>query len=246
MTCRNTIFRSRGLLIALSALLGGIACTAHAQNLPANCGNLRPQDGFGPFDYRSEGYVPETIYRSHRALLFIVENAHFTAEVEALIRGKTSAPPGPDINYTLMRFPNHHRALLAMDKLSARVKLEQPFGARFTIECYFRRAVAWRPDDHIVRMLFAQHLIRHSRLPEASEQLAAVSASALDNPITQYNVGLLYFDMKDFKRALEQAHKAMALGLPRTELRDKLRSVNAWDDPIPETEQPAASKAQAQ
>ena len=98
------------------------------------------------------------------------------------------------------------------------------------MECYFLRAVVFRPKDRIARMLFAQFLIHKSRFDEAAEQLVVAARLALDNPFTQYNVGLLYFEMKNYPKALEQAHKALALGLDRPELRDKLKGVNAWQD----------------
>lgn len=230
------------LVMALASYLCASACVAQ-QALPSNCGNLRPADGFGPFDSRPEGYIVENTYRSHAALLYIVESAHFTPEVETLIRGKSSALPGPDIHYTLSRFPNHHRALVAVENLSIRDKVDQPSGTKFTVECYFLRAVVWRPNDRIARMLFAQFLIHKSRFDEAAEQLVAAARLASDNPFTQYNVGLLYFEMKNYPMALEQAQKALALGLDRSELRDKLKGVNAWQDASPEPKAAAPEPA---
>jgi tetratricopeptide (TPR) repeat protein len=94
-------------------------------------------------------------------------------------------------------------------------------------------------------MVYAQYLSKNKRLAEAFSQLEQASTSSPGNPFTQYNVGLVYFDLKDYERALLQAHKALELGLLRTELRDQLQSVGKWTDPVVTAEPPvdAASKA---
>jgi hypothetical protein len=53
---------------------------------------------------------------------------------------------------------------------------------------------------------------------------------AKDNPFSHFNIGLVYFDLKEYDRALAQAHKAQELGYTRTDLMDRLRSVNKWVD----------------
>lgn len=68
--------------------------------------------GFGPFDYTD----PETARPGKYGQsppLHLVEIAHFTPEVEHLVRGKSGAIYG-DLDYTLRAFPNHHRALWSM------------------------------------------------------------------------------------------------------------------------------------
>jgi hypothetical protein len=46
------------------------------------------------------------------------------------------------------------------------------------------------------------------------------------------NAGLIYFEIKNYYKALVQAHTALAMGLPRTELRDRLQSVGKWTEPV--------------
>lgn len=43
-----------------------------------------------------------------------------------------------------------------------------------------------------------------------------------------YNLGLLYFDLKDYDNALIQAQKAISLGHPLPGLKNKLQSVKRW------------------
>ncbi len=157
--------------------------------------------------------------------------AHFTPEVEALIRGTSSRLPGGDIDYTLRAIPNNHRALMAMMRLGEKEKTPQPSGSRYSIECWFERAVLFRPDDSIVRMIFSTFLNSKGRVPEANKQLDIAAAYAKDNAFTHYNIGLHYFDLKNFEQALLQAHRAALLGFPQTALRDKLQSVGKWSDP---------------
>jgi tetratricopeptide (TPR) repeat protein len=210
---------TRSALVALIAL-AALALPAAAQTSRAGgCGDLANGNN-GPYDYRS---VP-------RDQVALIENYHFTPEVEALIRGK-SAAIGADIHYVLMVFPNHARALMAMMRLADKQKIPTPHGAGYSVDCYFERALRFRADDNVVRMTYAMFLSRSARMPEALEQLGVVTAKAGDNALTHFNAGLIYFEMKQYDKALAQAHTAMALGLPRTELREQLKSAGKWTEP---------------
>ena len=198
-----------------------------AQASRSACGELN--NAYGPYDYRSD-----------RDKLPIVEIAHFTPEVEALMRGLTGLVGG-DIDYTLRAFPNHHRALLTMMRLGERTKSVQPAGAKYTVDCYFQRAVRFKPDDTTARMLFANYLLKNGRSAEANQQMEQTLALAGDNPFTHYNAGLVYLDMKNYEKALQQAHTAYALGFSRPELREALKKVGKWvEPPADATSMPAA------
>ena len=202
-----------------------------AQTLPAACGTLASTGQFGPYDYRADKYIPEPIYGSHKALLGIVDNNHFTPEVESLIRGKTGTLPGHDISYTLRAFPNHHRALIAMSALGDKEHTDKPSGSSYSVECWFQRAITWRPDDNIVRLIYANYLVKHDRQNEADQQLQFVDSKAESNAFTHNNIGLIYFEMKSYEKALIQAHKAYQLGLAIPTLKEKLKSVGKWTEP---------------
>lgn len=216
------------LLLGICLLLVSPAI-ALAQEGQGGCGSLT--QSWGPFDYRPDRYIPETTYGSHKALVGIVEGSHFTPEVEILVRGKTSASAGPDISYTLGVFPNHHRALIAMAALGEKEKTSKANGARYSVECYFRRAIAWRADDNIARMIYANYLAKAMRANEAEQQLSVVASQAGDNALTHNNIGLIYFDMKNYEKALFHAHRAYELGLGRPDLREQLKRVGKWSEP---------------
>lgn len=205
------------------ALVIGLTVTASfcalAQDNSQACGGLRSH--YGPFDYRT----------NRGETLDVVERFHFTPEVEALIRGKSSIHIGQDLSYTLGTFPNHHRALMSMMRYGQRLKTPQPPYAAYSVECYFLRALRFRPDDTTVRLMYANFLTTNARFPEAVSRLEEVERVAGDNAFTYYNIGLIYLDMKEYEKALAQAHKAMALGLGRSGLRDKLEEAGKWRAP---------------
>ena len=197
------------------------------------CGSLT--NPYGPYDFRHD-----------REKLPIVTGAHFTAEVEALIRGTTGARPGGDIDYTLRAIPNHHGALLAMMRLGENEKTEKPSGSRYTVECWFDRAIRFRSDDQVVRMIYSKFLSGKARKPEALAQLQAVKKLARDNPFTHYNLGLLFFELNEYEESLAAAHRAYDLGFLQPELRTKLQAAGQWREPtVPTVEPvpPAASDA---
>ena len=215
------------LLVVLSIFCASpLVFSQSSEAQSSTCGPLRSQGQYGPFDFRTD-----------LDKLPLVLTAHFTPEVEALIRGTTSGRPGGDIDYTLRAIPNNPRALMSMMLLGEKEKTTQPSGSRYTVECWFDRAIRFRPDDSVVRMVYTMFLTKNNRKPEAMQQLDSVLGTAKDNPFTYFNVGLLYLDMQEPGKALVQAHKAMGLGLPRTELRDKLKAMGKWEEPV--TEAPA-------
>jgi tetratricopeptide (TPR) repeat protein len=225
----------RPLLSCLAAVGMGlfvVAPMAQAQSRDpvVGCGSL-VNPVYGPFDYR----------RANAQQRDLVESAHFTPGVETLSHQKTG-PFGWDIGYTLRAFPNHPRALLTMQRLAEKEKKNPPNEAIYTVDCYYDRAIRFQPEDYVVRMLFANYLIeKGGRNDDATAHLEYARSRNEDNPFTQFNVGMLYFDMKNYDKALEQAHRAMALGMPRQELKDRLKSVNRWLEP----EEVAAAAAAA-
>lgn len=195
-----------------------------SQTASLACGSLA--NHYGPFDYRTD----------HQDLK-IVESGHFPPYVEALARRKTG-PLGGDISYVLHASPNHHRALVSMMRLAERDKNDRPVGATYTIDCYFERAIRFRPDDTVARLLFANHLVRRSRSEEARTQLKIATEQATDSALTHYNIGLIYFDMKDYASARSQAHTAFKLGYAGTGLRTQLQTIGEWSDSQAETSSP--------
>lgn len=215
------------LLLTIFTLTASFS--ALAQSNASACGDLKTH--YGPFDYRTD-----------RDKLDIVDQNHFTPEVEALIRGKSSVRLGQDLAYTLSAFPNHHRALMSVMRYGQKLKSPQPEDLPYSVECYFQRALRFRPDDTVARMIYATFLSTNGRSADALRELEQVGKIAGDNSFTYYNLGLIYLDMKEYEKALTQAHKAMALGFNRMGLRDKLMEAGKWRAPA-EASAPAAGSA---
>jgi tetratricopeptide (TPR) repeat protein len=201
------------LYVALA--LGLVACRSFAFEA---CGDLK--NAFGPFDYRTARTEDKDI----------VEGRHFTTRVEHLVQGQTATHPGGDLQYTLRAFPNHPRALFAMVRLGEKENRDKPIGSPYTISCWFDRAIRFTPNDGAVRLVFGIYLSRKGKNKEAIEQFQAAQKLGGDPANVHYNLGLAYFDLKEYEKSLEHASAAYDLGFPLAGLRNKLKQVGKWRD----------------
>ncbi|MBN9132056.1 MAG: tetratricopeptide repeat protein [Nitrosospira multiformis] len=162
-------------------------------------------------------------------LLGLVEQAHFTSNIENLRHGN-SGSLGGELSYTLMMFPNHHRALAAFGKLSLREKTLKPVGAKYSVGCFFDRAIRFKPNDAIVRMVYGNYLLKAGKADEATEQLRIAVGLEPENPTINYNLGLLYLKQKDYEQAKTYAKKAYELEFPLPGLKNQLKQAGKWDE----------------
>lgn len=184
------------------------------------CGDLK--NAFGPFDYRERSANADSFH--------LVESAHFTADVENGVRG-SSATVGADLDYTLRAIPNHHRALAAMSRLSARGKVLMVPGAKYPVECYFDRAMRFAPDDGSVRAAYGNFLYAEGKSERAFTLFRQAADLEPDNAAINYNLGLAYFNKKDYDNAQRYAKKAYQKEFPLPGLKSKLQAVGKWDEP---------------
>ncbi len=207
-----------GLLLACLPVLAQLPAQRGMESDNPVCGRIY-QDRYGPYDYRNE-----------RDKLKVVEEFHFSKNVEFLIKG-ISGHFSHDLNYTLMSSPNHPRALLAAVRYGERSKQDKPFGLSYTVECYFDRAIRYRPDDTVVRALYAQYLHQRNRTAEGLAQLDAAVPFAKESAFSHYNLGLMYLELGEAEKALTQAHRAMALDVPMDGLETALKKMGKWREP---------------
>jgi tetratricopeptide (TPR) repeat protein len=179
------------------------------------CGILR--NAFGPFDYRT----------AKPSDLQIVEDYHFTRDVETLRHGISGTLAG-ELDYTLRAFPNHHRALASIMNLQFKLKSDHPYGARWAIPCYFDRALRFSPDDAAVHTIFAVYLLRLDKAREAIGEFQNALSLGDDSGNLHYNLGLAYFNLKEYDKAAEEAKKAYERGFTLPGLKDKLRKISKW------------------
>ena len=156
-----------------------------------------------------------------------VEQHHFDADTENLVRGITGAI-GADLDFLVRYSPNHHRGLAALVRLSIRDKTPQPRGVLIPVECYLRRALEFAPGDVEVIKIYATYLSRLGRNAEALVKFEEAEKIAPDDPVIAYNMGLLLTEKRDFERARMYATKAYEGGIQLPGLRDKLAKQGQW------------------
>lgn len=189
-----------------------------AQKLPY-CGELK--NAYGPFDYMERYNL--------KSNLDIVEAFHFTSDMENLVdEGKGKTWLGGSLDYVLRAWPNHHRALVSLTKLSIREKSTQIPGLKWPVECYFDRAIRMNAKDAQVRSIYSAFLSHHNRNREALEQLEVAANLEPDNATILYNLGLLYFKQKNYEKARHYAKQAYALDFPLSGLKNKLIRAGKW------------------
>lgn len=207
----------------LLTLLTIIACNVWAQEAPWVGESLdgNPCSGgsagnFGPFDYLSD-----------KDKLPVVENRHFTPRVEQLQGGETTQHAIGDVSYTLVKFPNHHRALYS----AVRFSLEDMGGGErrsYPAECFLQRAIYFSPRDAVPHMLYGLYLHRLGQLEQSlnryqtAEELAPMDGNLL------YNIGLVHFEIGNYAQAQEYAAKAYSRGITLPGLRRKLQQAGHW------------------
>lgn len=218
--------RGLGLLGVLCLLpiaaVGQFTITRYAPvNQPsAGCGDFNyEKTAIGPLDYRVT--PPDEIE--------FIEVRHFPSHVERLVRGEKGTIGG-DIAYTLRAIPNHPRALRSAAEWQRRNQGLLPPDMQFTIACWFDRAIAYRPEDAQVRIVYASELLKSKQNNAAREQVVKAEQLANNNPQIRYNVGLLYFDLKEYDKSMANARIAYDQGFNLPGLKDKLTKAGKWKD----------------
>lgn len=154
--------------------------------------------------------------------LNMVENAHFNEDVRQLRGG--ARPSGSligDLQYTLNWFPNHHAALDTLVRLAIREQNPMPLGGKH-IECRFQWATKVNPSDGMVKFIQARYYNEIGEQDHARRMLEKAAKLAPKNANVQYNIGLIYFRMKDFEASRRHAKIAYSYGFPLPGLRDML------------------------
>ena len=192
-----------------------VSASLRAQEVPG-CGVL--QNAYGPFDYRDPV--------NKRDNLPIVETFHFTPEVEALQHGTSGSVLG-DLKYTLRAFPNHHRALSAVARYAiagGQIPIDDSIPS---VECYFLRAVAFRPEDETVHVIYANYLKKTGEREKAREEYEEALRLAPESVEINYVAGLFFVDAGDLDRAKKLAKIAYAGGYPLPGLKKKIAAAEA-------------------
>jgi len=222
--------KKRIALLGLLAVSGSFA----APGAQAFCGPPLNINHWGmPVDYRDSSEAGQ--YKRN-----IVERYHFTPEIENLQKGLNGPLPG-DIHYTLIQLVNHHRALQAMAnwQLMHKRKASDEF---FPADCYFERALAFTPDDPLLYMIWGNYVFRNKEYDRAVTIYKEAERLSPQDPEVQYNLGLLYAELKDYDKAREYAIKAYSKNYPLPGLRNKLKRAGVSLDPATASAAPSTDK----
>jgi tetratricopeptide (TPR) repeat protein len=145
------------------------------------------------------------------------------------------------LDFALRYTPNHYWALRKLVQIQKEKPgivydpgggtLDHPFNP--TTECYFDRALRFRPKDSNLRLLFGVYYHQIRRLDQAMEQYKIAETMRPKSSEIQYNIGLIHYDRKEYQLAAERARRAYDLGYPLPGLRNKLKAAGHWNNTAP-------------
>ncbi|MGE0383614.1 MAG: tetratricopeptide repeat protein [Gammaproteobacteria bacterium] len=219
-----------------------LACACHGASARIEQGACLP------YSYAGHGFSPKDYSKSTVKEIDIVERYHFTPQVEALQRGNTTADPIGDVTYTLARFPNHYRALLAASRYARRPgkkSMEGHLERLQSPDCYFWRAFQMFPSDAKLFAAYGVHLAsngRHKEAAEAFEDALKLNENMLD---ARYNLGLARLKLGNKEEARRHAEIVYGRGYPLPGLRRQLKAAGIEITPRAPGTSPAAPSAAA-
>ena len=186
----------------------------------------------GPYDYVQRKKYP--------GALFIVEEYHLSERILNLQKDTTTSAI-KDIQYTLMVWPNHHKALYAAYRyrLLARNAWLQDANSATPVECHLQRATNFAPRDPVPYMI--QGLLMHDfkKYPKALESFRKANQLLPNDLITIYNMGLTLVELEQYDEARQIAEEVYNTDFPLQGLKNKLVRAEQWDEAT--TDSPADS-----
>jgi tetratricopeptide (TPR) repeat protein len=143
-----------------------------------------------------------------------------------------------NLEFILRHFPNSPQALNGISELcTVRWK-----SAQCDADSWMERAAAINPSIATTWVIYGIHLQRKRLHREAVDKFAHALELNPDNLNAHYNLGLAYFDLKEYDKANEQAQISYSLGAPLPGLRDMLKRAGAWKPTQTSTSRTGASK----
>lgn len=177
--------------------------------------------------------------RSDSVLLQQLSNVerYHTAGCTDGVKTRQYEPALADCEFILRYFPNHPKALLAVADICFAWK-----NSRCNPDPYFDAAIAVNPNISGTYSTRGIYLLRAGRVDNAIASLKQAAAIDPNSINAHYNLGLAYFEAKQYDLANASAQRAYLLGAPVPGLRDRLRKAGYWkpdDASLAEPAQPA-------
>lgn len=142
-----------------------------------------------------------------------------------------------NLEFILRVFPNSPQALNGISELCV-LKWKSP---QCDADPWFEKAVAVNPEIATTWVIYGIHLQRKKRPSDAVGALERALKLSPNSVNAHYNLGLAYFDLKDYDNANRQAQAAYALGAPLPGLRDMLKRAGAWKPAATDRSESAAN-----
>ncbi len=117
-----------------------------------------------------------------------------------------------------------------MVRLGQRDRTKKPSGADFTVGCFLERATVFRPDDVNVWLVRGIAFSMQRQYDRAIADFTTAIKLDPQNGNAHYNLGLAYFETKEFDKALEESKLAKSLGFPLDGLKNKLTAAGKWHE----------------
>jgi tetratricopeptide (TPR) repeat protein len=167
-------------------------------------------------------YRYHTSYAQPSQLLRTVEHNHLGLGQQRL-REKSYSRAFNEFTFILTAFPNHPQALLGMVELCNAWR-----SPNCGMEERFAKAIAVNPDAAGTYVIQGIYLARIGKNAAAIESYKRAVALQPDLSSAHYNLGLAYFEAKQYSLSNEYAQKAYSLGFQLPGLRDKLQRAGHW------------------
>jgi tetratricopeptide (TPR) repeat protein len=98
-----------------------------------------------------------------------------------------------------------------------------------TMVYYFERAISHYPHDDVVYMIYGIHNHKINNFDKAKSLYLKTIEINPENIEAHYNLGLLYFELKEYSKARKHAMSAYDKGFPLQGLKNKLKSRGYWE-----------------
>ena len=224
---------SQRMLLLGALLSGGVLFTAnaHAQEgrgTVSSCGSVFATSN-QLNEYRTGASDPD--YHN-------VRRFHLEPALSRMRQGDFSAAVLDDLNFILRGWPNYHPALEAL------IQYDIGGGKTYNFlptECYFSRAREFAPDDVKVLALEASWFWKKGKKTLARDIFREALELMPDSADLNYNMGLIYLETGEPRKALEHALKAYRAGYPLPGLRNRLIEAGIWKEDDAHEEQAAGA-----
>jgi tetratricopeptide (TPR) repeat protein len=216
---RATAFGSGGGLLVFALALATLIVA------PAGHAQTRSLDYYAPRETEADQRV-----------LRNVEGYHLQPGIDHL-RAREFRQAMAEFEFILAVYPNHPRALMLLSDVCEQSRSMECTNAA---DSWFEKAVAINPNAAATYVMFGIYNHKSHRLDAAIKSYKRALELSPNSVNANYNLGLAYFEQKQYALANEVAQRAYASGASLPGLRDKLKTVGAWhplesgDSPSPE------------